>query len=224
MKKLKLDDWNAGCKTWENKTVSEEITLKTSNSMMARLLVITWSSRDMDLIEIIGKYEFSNINRMLMTPDSKLHPCEDKSQLLHILQALVPDVPNFTANIQLIAKFQITPCCLWMEWLWWTNWSYLKQPWRIARIWEIILFVQLQIKVMNILVCMSFLTITMLNPPWKMQLDSVALKASHQQRLITKLMIPQKLMTSTNFLAVQRQKIFWPCNLPSRWFKIVSFQ
>ena len=37
MKKLKLDDWNAGCKTWESKTVSEDITLKISNSMMARL-------------------------------------------------------------------------------------------------------------------------------------------------------------------------------------------
>ena len=54
----------------------------------------------MDLKEIIGKYEFSNINRMLMTANGKLHPCEDKSQLLHILQALVPDIPNSTANKQ----------------------------------------------------------------------------------------------------------------------------
>ena len=41
MKKMKWDDWNAGCKTLESKTVSEDITLKTSNSMMARLLIIT---------------------------------------------------------------------------------------------------------------------------------------------------------------------------------------
>ena len=54
----------------------------------------------MDLKEIIGKYECSNISRMLMTADGKLHPCEDKSQVLHILQALVPDVPNSTANKQ----------------------------------------------------------------------------------------------------------------------------
>ena len=56
MKKLKLDDWNAGCKTWKSKTVCEDITLKTSNSMMTRLLVLTRSSRDMDLKEIIEKY------------------------------------------------------------------------------------------------------------------------------------------------------------------------
>ena len=83
--KVPVLGWTAGTRPVKAKTGSTEITLKTSSSMMARLLVITRSSRDIDLKHVIGKHEFSATNHMLMTPEGKLHPCCDKAQLIHKL-------------------------------------------------------------------------------------------------------------------------------------------
>ncbi len=66
------------------KSVKTKVGAK-SSSMMARLLVITRSSRDIDLNCVIGKYEFSTTKRMLMTAEGNVHPCTDKSQLIHRL-------------------------------------------------------------------------------------------------------------------------------------------
>ena len=67
--------WNSAAKTSKGRIGSEEVKLKASTSLMARLLVITRSSREIDLKLIIGTYEFSTINKLLMTADGKLHPC-----------------------------------------------------------------------------------------------------------------------------------------------------
>jgi hypothetical protein len=83
MTKVKVEGWSSVTKSVKTKLSSMEITIKASSSMMAHLLVITRSSRDIDLKHVIGKYEFSTINHMLMTADGKLHPCLDKAQLIH---------------------------------------------------------------------------------------------------------------------------------------------
>ena len=93
MTKVKVLGWNAGCTTIKVASGSTEVNLKASNFMMARLLVITRSTREIDLKEVIGNYEFSTTNSMLMKADGSLHPCEDKSQLIHQLEALVADEP-----------------------------------------------------------------------------------------------------------------------------------
>ena len=44
--------------------------------------MITWSTRDIDIEEIIGVYEFSPINRMMMSSDGRIHSCIDIAQLM----------------------------------------------------------------------------------------------------------------------------------------------
>ena len=75
IKKVKVLGWNSAVKTIKARIVSEIIMLKASTSLMARLLAITRSSREIDLERIIETYEFSTINKLLMTADDKLHPC-----------------------------------------------------------------------------------------------------------------------------------------------------
>ena len=53
--------------------------------MFARLLVISRSSRDVDLKEVVGMYELSTTNKVYMQARGLLHPCTDKSQLTHEL-------------------------------------------------------------------------------------------------------------------------------------------
>ena len=89
MKKVKVLGWSAGCKPLKTNTALEHVSLRASNSLMARLLVITRSSRELDVREVIGTYELSNTNQQLMTGDGRLHPCQDKAQLMHQLENLV---------------------------------------------------------------------------------------------------------------------------------------
>ena len=98
--KLKVFGWNEIKKTVKTKMGADDVLLKESNSLMARLLVITRSSRDMDLKEIIGKYEFSPINKMIMSADGRLHPCSDKAQLIHILEAQVETHEDIDASLE----------------------------------------------------------------------------------------------------------------------------
>lgn len=86
MTKVKHLGWNDNNKSTRTKIGGEQVTLKASNSLMSRLLILTRSSRDVDLKEAVSTYEFSPINHMLMTPDGLLHPCNDKSQLIHHLE------------------------------------------------------------------------------------------------------------------------------------------
>ena len=98
MTKVKLLSWTSGAKVIKAKVGSEEISLKASTSLMARLLVITRSSREIDIKEVIGTFEFSTTNRMLMTPDGRIHPCTDKATLIHELEKQVEMDDHQTAT------------------------------------------------------------------------------------------------------------------------------
>ena len=50
--------------------------------MLARF-VISQSSHDVDLKQVVGMYELSTMNNVLMQAGGLLHPCTDKSQLAH---------------------------------------------------------------------------------------------------------------------------------------------
>ena len=53
---------------------------------MQRILVISQKRHDIDLSMYIGKYEFSVSPRSLFSFDGKVHPCTDKSKLMHALE------------------------------------------------------------------------------------------------------------------------------------------
>ena len=70
---------------------SEVLTLKATNSLFARLLIIARSARDtVNLQEVIGTHEFSSSNRTLMTVNGSVHPTQDKSKIRQLLEEL-PD-------------------------------------------------------------------------------------------------------------------------------------
>ena len=100
--KLKVLGWNEMKKIAKTKVGTDEVLLKESNSLIARLLVITRSSRDIDLKEIIAIFEFSPINRMIMSSDGKLHPCIDKSQLIHILERQVESYVDSETALEIV--------------------------------------------------------------------------------------------------------------------------
>ena len=53
---------------------------------MQRILVISQKRHETDLSMYIGKYEFSVSPRSLFNFDWKVHPCTDKSILIHALE------------------------------------------------------------------------------------------------------------------------------------------
>ena len=55
---------------------------------MSRLLVLARSSREVNLEEAIGKYEFSTINRTLMKADGFPHLTLDKGKIITVLENL----------------------------------------------------------------------------------------------------------------------------------------
>ena len=69
MSKVKVLGWSAGCKPLKTDTALEQASLRASNSLMARLLVIARFSRELDVEEVIGTYELSTTNQQLMTGD-----------------------------------------------------------------------------------------------------------------------------------------------------------
>ena len=89
MTKSKVLGWKEIDKVVKTKVGTDQILLKESNLSIARLLMITRSTRDIDIEEIIGVYEFSPINRMIMSSDCRIHPCIDKAQLINILERQV---------------------------------------------------------------------------------------------------------------------------------------
>ena len=62
--------------------------MKSTAALFSRLLVIARSERHLDLQTMISEFEFNSINPMLMTPDSTLLPCKNKSGLIHALEKL----------------------------------------------------------------------------------------------------------------------------------------
>lgn len=90
MTKVKLKTWTAAARNIKLKVGSENMTLKATTSLFARLLVIARSSReDVDLAKVIGIHEFAYTNNILMQPSGCLHPTNDKSMVIHLLKDLV---------------------------------------------------------------------------------------------------------------------------------------
>ena len=56
--------------------------------MFARLMIVTLSKRDLDLREILGRYELCAEPISFFTNDGIMHQCPMKSKLIHILQSL----------------------------------------------------------------------------------------------------------------------------------------
>lgn len=92
MSKVKYLTWHENNKVVHTKLSGENIALKASSTLMARLLILARSSREFDLKTAICTYEFSPVNAMLMTAEGYLHPCNDKSQLIHLLEEKAPVV------------------------------------------------------------------------------------------------------------------------------------
>ena len=86
MSKLKYLTWKDGCKTVNLKAESEVFCLKATNSLFVCLLLITKSSREPDLEDIVGTHEFASFNATLMKPDGSLLPSINKSILTHELE------------------------------------------------------------------------------------------------------------------------------------------
>ena len=93
MTKVKLLTWNAAAKEIKVKTGSEVTTVKATSSLFARMLLVARSSRDdINLEEVIGTHEFSHTNGTLMQAEGTLHPTNDKSSVIHLLEGLVHTV------------------------------------------------------------------------------------------------------------------------------------
>ena len=92
MSKVKYLTWHENNKIVQTKLSGENIALKASSTLMARLLILACSSRELDLKNAICTYEFSPVNAMLMTAEGYLYPCNDKSQLIHLLKEKAPVV------------------------------------------------------------------------------------------------------------------------------------
>lgn len=67
------------------------VSLKATNSLFVRMLLIAKSSRELDLEDIVGKHEFASSNATLMKPDGSLLPSTNKSVLIHELESKVAE-------------------------------------------------------------------------------------------------------------------------------------
>ena len=94
MNKLKYLNWIDNCKNNKLKDSKGVFEAKSTNSFLARLLLIAKSNCDIDLEDVISNYEFSVTNSVIMQPDGTVIPCTNKSELLHILE----DLPSQNSN------------------------------------------------------------------------------------------------------------------------------
>ena len=90
MSKVKQKTWMSAAKDIKLNIGSEVLTLKATTSLFARLLVISWSSREsVNLEEVIGMHEFAYTNKVLMASDGSIHPTTEKSTVIKLLEDLV---------------------------------------------------------------------------------------------------------------------------------------
>lgn len=90
MLKGNLLGWIITAKEVKMKTGSELVTFKASFSPFARLLQVARSPRaDIELEQVGSVHEFSYTNGTLMQADGSLHPTNDKSSVIHLLEWLV---------------------------------------------------------------------------------------------------------------------------------------
>ncbi|KAG1673814.1 hypothetical protein GQR58_015421 [Nymphon striatum] len=90
--KCKVIFWNATTKVLKLQAKSEVLTIRASAGLMSRLLIIARSSRQIDLEDVIGNYEFSVSNRVLMKLDGSVHPTVDKTSHKSVMSNRAGDV------------------------------------------------------------------------------------------------------------------------------------
>jgi len=71
---------------------TNEIKLKQTRPIFARLLIIARTCKGLDLQDLIGRYEFSCVPMSLFASDGSLLPCTDNSKLMTLLESLRTDV------------------------------------------------------------------------------------------------------------------------------------
>ena len=72
----------------------KSIDLKETKDLYGRLMILCKSSRDVDMRQVIGDYEFTLTPRSLFAPSGSLLLCTDKSKIIHALLELVPENPS----------------------------------------------------------------------------------------------------------------------------------
>lgn len=88
MTKCKSFTWTSTTKEVKVQAKSDVLTLQATSGLMSRLLVVARSSREIDMEEVIGNYEFTTVNRTLMRPDGSVHPTLNKGSLITVLENL----------------------------------------------------------------------------------------------------------------------------------------
>ena len=62
--------------------------MKETKDLYGRLMVLAWSSKEVDQKHAVGNYELTLTPRALFSPSGSLLPCSDKSKLIHALEKL----------------------------------------------------------------------------------------------------------------------------------------
>ena len=99
-KKLKIET---------NGSVSE---LNADRSLFARLLILTRSQRQVDLADILGKYELSTVPRSMFAYDGTMHLRSSKSSLLTILKTLGESTGSDAQLIAQVIDLPLTSHCV----------------------------------------------------------------------------------------------------------------
>ena len=86
MKKRKMLTFKSSGKTLKTKLEGKVVELKEDRSLLQRILVISQKRPEIDLPNLIGKYEFSITPRSLFSFDGKLLSCNDKSSVMHAIE------------------------------------------------------------------------------------------------------------------------------------------
>ena len=109
MTKVKYLNWDTLSKKVVLKGQTKEFQFRSTTNLFSRLLIIAKSGRDLDLQKTISEYEFSNTNPVLIKPDGTLHPCVNKSQLIHALEYFVEsDTKTEYASPQTVHQYSST--------------------------------------------------------------------------------------------------------------------
>lgn len=109
MKNLKLELFRSTAKKCPVKTTEGFIQVKQDSSLFTRCILVCRSRPEMDIKEIIGKYELSVVPRSLFHADGSMIHSESKSKLMHHLKdvgkvhaaSLNPEPGNDTSSLNM---------------------------------------------------------------------------------------------------------------------------
>ena len=86
MKRNNLKTFKDNSKSIKTKVGEKMIEIKEEKNLMSRFLIAARKRPEMELEMCIGEYEFSVVPRSLFTPDGLPHTCNNKSQLIHLIE------------------------------------------------------------------------------------------------------------------------------------------